>query len=97
MEAYNFIVLKILKKTPLKIRRDKPDFTMDPRAHVESKRSSKPSYIYHPLVLNTNVIFGELTLGNLRLLCLNTRSLSLKRQIDFINQELVRKWVCYNQ
>ena len=44
MEAYNFIVLKILKKTPLKIRRDKPDFTMDPRAHVESKRSSKPSF-----------------------------------------------------
>ena len=41
MEAYNFIVLKkpfgsrrlpFLKKKPLKIRRDEPDFTMDPRA-----------------------------------------------------------------
>ena len=52
MVAYNFIVLKKLfgsrrlpfsEEKTLKIRRDKPDFTIDLRAHVESKRSSKPT------------------------------------------------------
>ena len=28
-----------IKKNPLKIRRDEHDFTMDPCAHVETKRS----------------------------------------------------------
>ena len=48
MEAYNFIVLKkpfgswrlqFKKKQTLKNRRDEHDFTMDPCAHVETKRS----------------------------------------------------------